>query len=466
MMSPETTSGHATASPLWFVVPGWLLSCMLLCCVMVVGAFGGGFARPIFLAGCLAVGWIAWKQSPQAHVQTALVLFSFAPFARRVVDLYAGYDASSIMLVGPLLALVVVLPRLLLDLDRGSLMNDRRLLPIAVLLGCVAYATFLCIFQGNWNHAITGAIKWSVPLIYGAGLIRYGERKTLIQAATHAFVFILPITGLYGALQYVDPPAWDRLWMNYASIMSAGLPLPYEVRTFSTMNGPASFATFTGVGILLICFLRSPLVIVGSCSAPALSFMLSQYRTAWMALFVALVFCLLASSTRSRAALVFAAMVGAGLMALSIPPFSDVILERLETLGSGSQDGSLQERLDQFVMLWESPYSSVFGSGFTAVDVGVAGSMAIDGLIIECWLMMGMLVGGVCLFTISVTQVKMIGIAVGGRSRETTVAGALAIYAFFQIPFASLASGELGFLFWVMAAFSFCSVATRTGGEP
>jgi hypothetical protein len=448
----------------WFGAPGWLLAILLLIGTAGFGVISGGLARPLFLAGCLVVGWLSWKQSPQAHLQAAMVLFSFAPFVRRVVDLHAGYDPSSIMLVGPLLTLAVVAPPLLLDLEKGSLRSDRRLLAHAIVLGCVGYAALLCIFQGKWSDAIVGAIKWCIPLLYGAALIRWAEKTSLIQAATSAFVFILPVTGLYGALQYVDPPAWDQLWMNYASIMSAGLPFPYEVRTFSTMNGPASYATFTGAGILLVCFLRSPLVIALACSAPALSFMLSQYRTAWMALLVALLFCLFARSTKGRAALVFACMFGAGLLALSLPPFSDVILERFETLGSGSQDGSLQERLDQFVTLWTSPNSSVVGTGFTTVDVGVAGSMAIDGLIIECWLMMGLIVGGICLATITTTHIGIIWKALGQARREMTVAGALGLYALFQIPFASLASGELGFLFWTIAAFS-SSEPSRSGGD-
>ena len=71
------------------------------------------------------------------------------------------------------------------------------------------------------------------------------EKPAEIQDGAHvAFgpdtdcLFKLP-SGLYGFLQYLDPPIWDRYWMAYTTIASIGQPEPYMVRVFSTLNAPA-----------------------------------------------------------------------------------------------------------------------------------------------------------------------------------------------------------------------------------
>ena len=83
----------------------------------------------------------------------------------------------------------------------------------------------------------------------------------------------------------------------------------------------------------------------------------------------------------------FRFLVGIGvavLFAIPFTPFGDTVVERLSTLSEGIQDGSFKERLEEFVTLWNLPDSSLFGSGFTITDVGAAGAMPIDGMIIAC----------------------------------------------------------------------------------
>src|SRR5262249_31715796 len=147
-----------------------------------------------------------------------------------------------------------------------------------------AYATSLSSFQGDWMNAASGALKWSVPLLYAAALIGSADPDDLVRAAASAFLVILPITGLYGIFQYIDPPEWDRYWMNFTTITSAGQPIPYGIRTFSPMNGPASFATFPAAGLLLVLFARSGWLAVLLASPAAFALLLSLFRTAWLSL--------------------------------------------------------------------------------------------------------------------------------------------------------------------------------------
>jgi hypothetical protein len=225
--------------------------------------------------------------------------------------------------------------------------------------------------------------------------------------------------------------------MRYAPIPSIGQPLPYEVRVFATMNSPASFATFTAIGLFLIGFSKRP--------------WLALYRTAWLSLAISILFCLMFSRTRRRAGIILVGIGIAVVLAILLSPFGDVVAERLSTLSEGVQDGSAQERLEEFVTLWNLPDSSLFGSGFTISDVGAAGAMPVDGMIVACWLSMGIVVGVFCLSALCWAIGNALSVAWTDPSPEAIVVGALAFGALLQLPLANLTSGENGFLFWTFA---------------
>ena len=419
----------------------------------LVGPSLGSLSRPLFMLGCAAAGWYAWQRSPGAHLQAVLFLFAFSPFVRRLVDLSAGYDPNGIMLAGPLLAIMAPAPRLI-ELIDGRRTPSRQIAPILVVGTSVAYAIALSMFQGDWLQAASGSLKWIAPLVYAAVLAEGVDRDEMMDAATSAFLVILPIIGLYGILQYVNPPEWDRYWMEMSTIMSAGQPKPFEVRTFSMMNGPASFATFTAAGLLLIGFLRRNWLSLLLTAPAIVAFLLSLYRTAWLSLAAGILFCIFFAVTRRRAAFALAFLFAAVVIVLATTPFASVIDNRLATLMQGSQDGSAQERLGEFVTLWARRDSMLFGAGFTTVDVGVAGSMSVDGMIISAWLTMGIVGGIVCLFGLIWAAVNAIRAAWRDLDAKAVVIGALACGALVQLPLADIASGELGFLFWTFATLA------------
>jgi hypothetical protein len=430
-------------------LPAWLLSGAFLAIIAVAAPILGGNARWLFIAGCGGIGVYAWVQGPASHLQACLTLFCFASLIRRIVDLRAGFDPSGVMLVGPLLAISA--PVTTFAIDWRPAMRTVQILPLVIVLGCVLYAMFLTIFQGDWGNAASGSVKAIAPLIYGLGVISAGARREdMISAATSAFLVLLPAMGLYGLYQYVDPPEWDRYWMQSASILSAGLPERFGVRTFGSLNGPASFATFTTAGLTLVFFLRPGVLPVILALPAAIALMLSMYRTAWIALGVGIAFCLLFAATRGRATVVVLAIAAIIGMAL-LTPFGEGIGTRLESLANGVGDGSARERLDQFLALWLRPDSGMIGNGFVTVDVGNAGSMAIDGMFIVCWIAMGLIVGLICIAGLILAIGNAISAAWIDRSAPSIIIGALALEALIQLPLANIISGELGFLFWAFA---------------
>ena len=435
------------------ILPDWLPVAVLLGVTALVGPALGGAARPLFIVGCGAVGWATWHRGPAVHLRALLVLFAFAPFLRRLVDVTAGFDEKGVMLVGPLFAALAAAPELLRPADgRRAERSAGLTAPLLLVGGCVCYAAMISLFQGDFLVTVSSGLKWITPLIYAAVLVRCRPSSAdLLSATASAFLIIIPVMGLYGVFQYVDPPEWDRYWMQNAKILSAGEPIPFGVRTFSTMNGPASFATFTAAGLLVICLLRSGWRAL-LCAAPAVpALLLSSYRTAWISLLAGIVFCCFFGATRRRAlTTILGGVLAIGLTAL-LTPFGDAIGDRFASFGSGAQDGSAQERLAEFATLWGQWDSGLIGRGFTITDVGSAGTMAVDGMIVACWVTMGIVVGLLTLAGFGWAIANALAAPFRDGRREFVLVGALACGALTQIPLADIGSGELGFLFWIFA---------------
>ncbi len=429
-------------------IPGWFPAVVLIATTALIGPSLGAVARPLFVFASAAVGWFAWSRSPGAHLQAALALFSFAPLLRRLVDLSAGFDPSSIMIAGPLVALLAPLPELRKPALTGK-GTDPGLLLISVYGACVVYSFLLTVAQGNWGGAISGGLKWGAPVIYALALYQRTEDCTaLARDAAAAFAFILPAISLYGIYQYISPPLWDTYWMTQAAITSAGLPLPYEVRVFGTMHAPAAFGTYTATGILLVYLLRSAWYERLAVLPAVLALGLSLYRTAWISLAASILFCLLFRTTLQRAGYALFALAAGLALTLSLT-FGEAVVDRLASLGDSLQDESAQERISEVTYLWNLPFSSVIGNGFIVTDTAVAGAAPLDGTIAVSWATMGIPVGLVCVSALILLIVRAVTTSFRDESLGTAALGALSCGWLVQLPLATIAVGELGFLFWI-----------------
>jgi hypothetical protein len=88
---------------------------------------------------------------------------------------------------------------------------------------------------------------------------------------------------LYGVVQFVVMPPWDRIWMIGTDLQSIGRPEPFSVRVFGSMTMPGTFAVVMEVGLLLLLSAevrgRLPTLVLGF-----IGLLLSRIRTAWLGL--------------------------------------------------------------------------------------------------------------------------------------------------------------------------------------
>jgi O-antigen ligase len=187
----------------------------------------------------------------------------------------------------------------------------------------------------------------------------------------------------------------------------------------------------------------------------ALGLLLSLYRAAWLALALGVLFCMFFHATRRRAVMTGSGIAAAAAAAVLFTPFGETITNRLQSLGSGAEDGSGAERLEEFVTLWNTPDSMVAGTGFSFTDAGVAGAMPIDGQIIASWLTFGIPVGLLSLAAYLWVACWSVSAAWRMPSREGVVLGALALGAILiHMPLTSIASGEISAMFWMIFAMA------------
>ena len=303
-------------------------------------------------------------------------------------------------------------------------------------------------FEGDFKDAAVGILKWTAPLAYGAWLYQQAlEDDAVVASTTVIFMVVVPLLGIYGIVQYIYPPDWDLYWMAHVPSLPVGIPEPYGVRVFGTMNASASFATYTVCGMLLMNVARAGWLSAILAFPGMLAVLLSTYRTAWVGLVVGAIVCLLTAATRRRA--IIFALVGSAAIFLTIiaTPFDAVVVNRIDTFSQGSSDKSVHERLAEYEAMLTK--GTLWGYGFaSAENSGEEGVPLVDGQLIVCWYAMGLAVGLICCSAIILAAWRAV-VHIGRSTQPTQIAlGAATASMIVQLPLASIASGEMGVLFW------------------
>ncbi len=420
-----------------------------------------GLARPLFVLGCAAVGFMAWREGCGRSVEVAISLYVFAPFLRRIVDLGIGFDPSSTMLLGPVLAIAIPAVDLRHMLVRRH-RDDTALLPMLLVGACITYGMLLSAFAGEFGPLSTAALKMYAPLLYGAWVLRCARHDpAVLESITRVFVVLAPILGIYAVWQYVSPSDWDRYWMLSVSstISVLGKAEPFQVRVFSMMNSPASFGTYAVCGMLMLGFCRRgwQALLLALLVAPGLLF--TYYRTAWISLALGIGYCAMFGRTRERAGLIAVVIVAATALAAFNADFGDAVMDRIGSLtGSVSEDGSGKARLGQLFEVYRLSDEMVVGRGFAQLATPFNGIDAADGEVVTSIIAMGVPVGCIYLIGLVWAGVQALGRVRHSRNPQLIVTGAMIAGLLAAVPLTSITSGEIGLLFW-----TFIAVATAQG---
>jgi hypothetical protein len=425
----------------------------------VAGSHGLGATRLFYLIGCVGIGVQALRLGAAYHFEALVVMFAFSPYLRRIVDYGCGFDVHGFMLSGPLLAALVptaALPAAVMA-TRGHLAG--RLAPYVLAAICLSYAALLPVLGGQYVSAVTGFGKSVSVLLYGCWLMaKVEDPQQLVRQGARAFAVAMPIAGIYGIAQYFNPSSADVYWMTSTAMSSIGSPEPEQVRVFSTLNSPASLGNFLAFGLMFVGFVGSRRQLALAFGPASIALLLSQSRTAWIALATSIVATLFYSTTKARSVVLVVAIAAATMLAIIATPMGDAISTRLQTISSTpSQDGSARARLNELVFIFDHLDSYLVGSGLgwqngTGLEYSSANTGAFDGMLVSSISGMGIFFG--LLFTISVIWAGLQGLLRVGRRAppEFVIAGALVAGQLVTIPLDNPTGAEFGILFWAVVA--------------
>jgi hypothetical protein len=307
----------------------------------------------------------------------------FVPLLRRLIDWHNG--AYNPITITSTLPFVLTLPLALVAFrsERWKRMSPAFRAFMWIWVATFAYGAIVAFFAGNVFAAIYESIQYLVPMLVGVWLAGLDlETPVIMRRVTIVMLTFGAVVGLYGLAQFVNPAPWDALWVTGGDFTSMGLPLPFQLRIFSTLNSAGPAADFFALAIIVsLPFFKLKRVwiwpFVGILGAALL---LTLVRASWIALVVGVAVYLLMSPKRVSAT-PFIALYAVLLVFLvaSLPALlgassgsSDVVTARLATLGDVGHDDSALARSSEIADSFEEGLRNPIGSGLGQIGASSA----------------------------------------------------------------------------------------------
>ena len=435
----------------------WSAVAALSLYVAIALAGGGGRTLTvIYPTGCLAVALFAYVRSPATYVGFVFWSWLLTPFLRRLFDLQFGYHPASLLLVGPVLATVVSGFTLL---RRAQSLRGTTYVPFLLALFALLYAYTVGLIRQPAVAATYDLLNWGGPLLFGLHLALEWRRFPRLRSVfTKVALWGLLVTSAYGLYQFADPPAWDRVWVYNAEMFSVGLPVPFLIRVFSTMNAPVSLAAFLVFAVLI--GLPAPQRWKFLALALGLTvLLLTKTRSAWAAFLVGAAVLQLRQPLRAlpRQWIALAVVLLLAAPAITHPAVRKAVAGRAATLSRLEEDRSYRERLQitKYVVqrIERNPTGDGLGQLGSAAKLGASNrrtpvAAALDSGPLEVFSVMGWMGG--TLFALAIVGL-LIPIARERRVRRDAVASgaAAAVVALLVASFfGNVFNGVAGVMFW------------------
>lgn len=426
---------------------------------VILAAASGIVAKSFYLAGCLGLCVWTSRRNSWDYLLLTLWITALTPLIRRLIDQQAGWDATNVVLTAPY---VIALPMLPSVMQRIGMVEKESVLFPGIAGLCLFYGFVVSLMKGNLTPAVIGSADWGIPLLYYFFILVHGDRLPDLLNRLPQFVAInMLLLGGYGIWQFVNPPGWDQLWMKSAEVGAFGIPEPYMVRVFSTLNSAGPFSCWMMVLIVLSFGFKSRLTPIARL-AGVMALVFTTVRTSWGGLAIALLIIILSSgrkATKSALGAIFA-IIAVGSLITAFPDINDVISARIATFGDLKDDGSLLERQDISSRMLGLIADTPLGVGLGTLGRGVIADPTqgvftgpIDNGVLEILGSLGWLSGVVYLIALVGTLLTAMrgACAFSPLRRVTFAAGAACLAA---LPITNITTNVTGIFMWIMFALT------------
>ncbi|NDJ16631.1 O-antigen ligase domain-containing protein [Myxacorys almedinensis] len=401
---------------------------------------------------CLVVGAFLYFRYPILYIGFTWWIWFLSAFLRRVIEMPIGLSEPSPILLAPFFVTFVSVVTLARQLPVALYGTG---LPFILCLASVCYGGFIGLMSLSIPSVIVALLNWLSPILFGFHLFaNWRQFPAYRQVTQRVFVWGVLVMGLYGIVQFLIAPPWDRFWLENITEQAFGTPNPLGIRVFSTMQSPQPFAATIVAGLFLLLAAKTPLKFPAS-AVGYLALLLSLARSAWLSWFVGIVVLLpsLKPRLQMRLLVTLLTMMLLVLPLATIEPFSTVIGSRLQTLGSGGDDISVAERQQGYNRLLGEALVQIKGQGlgYAIADdsIGSNDSGVLTILLNLGWVGTLPYMGGLLLLMISILQ-----------SREAafdpfvSAARAIAIATFSQFSLNNVILSVFGMVLWGFVGLS------------
>ena len=421
-------------------VSAWtaILSLTIFTCILTI-AGAGKVLNLAFPAGAFAVSILLYFRAPILFVGFTWWICLLTPLVRRLADYRSGFTDPSPILLTPYLVILVTLYTLKQNLPKAYLHGG---LPFLMAFVGICYGLLTGLILNPLDKVLVATLEWLAPVLFGFHLfVNWQQYPAYRQNLQRTLTWGVLVMGVYGIIQYLIAPEWDRIWLINTQLNTMGRPEPLGIRVWSTLNSPEPFAAIMA-GCLLLLFtsnspIRLPIAIVGY-----LSFLLCVVRSGWLGWLAGLLSLIVSLKAQIQRRLIVTIIVLlVGLIPLTtVEPFAQIINSRLETFSNLENDQSALDRQESFRLMRDSALTSFVGQGISGEKL----DSAIFSMLFELgWIGTICYAGGIVLLTFTLFQDKS-----ARFDPFIPTARAIVISALVRLPVNVPMLGASGLLLW------------------
>jgi hypothetical protein len=404
----EQFSPQDRAAQSWLIIFGFIF--LTTACYFT----STGSLRLVYPATALLTAVFLYLRHPILYIGFTWWIWFLTPLITRLVDYRVGWDPTRQILIAPYLVVFLTIITFLKHLP--TILREGGLPFLLAAIG-VCYGCLVGLIYNQPVPVIRSFLDWLSPIIFAFHLFaNWRDYPSYRQHLQRTFIWCVFILGAYGVYQFVVAPEWDRYWLIESKMFSsAGDPIPFGMRVWSTLHSPGPFGTVMQAGLLLLFTSSGPFIFPAS-AVGYLSFLLSQVRTSWGGWFlgVIMIFGSVKAQIQMRLITIILVMTICVIPLATIEPLATVISTRLESFSNLEKDGSFQDRSATYDRNLNLALSNVVGNGFGNIwkvneKTGQIEVVVIDSGILDMFFTLGWIgaipyIGGLILVLISVSK--------------------------------------------------------------
>ncbi|PSO53970.1 MAG: glucose-6-phosphate isomerase [Cyanobacteria bacterium QH_10_48_56] len=426
-------------APAWTAILG--LAFFSVLCVLVGAGGALNFAFPV---GALGVGVLLYFRYPILYVGFTWWMWFLSPLVRRLADYRGGgYTEPSPILLAPFLVTMVSLVTLWQHLPKTHRQGG---LPFILSFAGIFYGFFVALVYRSPFTVALALLVWLAPVLLGFHLFaNWRNYPSYRQNIQRTFLWGALVMGVYGIVQFLVAPAWDRFWLIQSGMTGVqGTPEPLGIRVWSTMNSGEPFTAILIAALLLLFSYEGALRTSGMVAGIAghITFLLTRARSSWIGWLAGLLTLVnsLKPNLQMRLFVTISVMVVLVIPLATLDPFAEQFTGRIATLSNLQDDGSANVRIHTFRTLIGPALTSFVGDG---IEDSTPDSAFLAILLQLGWLGTLPYLGGILLIVFSLFQ--------GSESRFdlfAAAARAIVVSTLVRLPVNSVMLDTSGTVLW------------------